>query len=121
MKVGIIGNRTGFIYKKVRKVLLGLGVTKNDTIISGGAIGVDTYAQEFAKEIGARILIIYPDPKTLSPERYWNRNKVIVDLSDYIIAFNKMHNGGTVIAINYAKKKEKKIIITGNQKRFGGI
>lgn len=118
MNIGMIGNRTGWTYSFVKKKLLELNVYKSDIIISGGAEGVDTFAQKYAKEIGARINIIYPDPNKPIPQRYFDRNKEIVLLSDVIIAFNKNNSErtGTYNTINYAKNiKGKKIIIIMNE------
>ena len=82
-----------------------------DIIISGGAEGVDAYAQYFAKEIGAQIRIIYPDPGLPSPTRYFDRNEKIAMMCDKLIAFNREKESGTLNTINHAKKLDKEVII----------
>lgn len=113
MKIAIIGNRKGWTYEFVRKTLKDQGVTKDDIIISGGAYGVDTFAQQYAKEIGAIIKIHYPDPTVASPQRYYQRNYNVVSDGDKVIAFNKNNNprSGTANALNYAKKISKPYVV----------
>lgn len=112
MKIGIVGNRAGWTYEEVKKQLDMHGIYESDTIISGGAEGVDTFAQMYAKEIGARILIIYPDPQQPSPQKYFDRNYKIICECDCLLAFQKLsHHSGTQNTINAAKKQGKKILV----------
>jgi predicted Rossmann fold nucleotide-binding protein DprA/Smf involved in DNA uptake len=116
MNFGVVGNREGWTYERVREVLLEHNVFKSDVIITGGASGVDACAERFAEEIGAECVIINPDPNMLSPERYYKRNLMIVLRSDVIIAFNR--NGeirtGTHNTITQAKEHGKKVMeVTG--------
>lgn len=114
MKITIIGNREGWSYPFVKKKLLELGVKKTDLIISGGAVGVDQYAQDFAKDIGVQIRIIYPDPDLPSPQRYFERNEKMAELCDKVIAFNLHEKSGTQNTINHATKFGKEIIVIKN-------
>lgn len=113
MNIGIVGNRKGWSYEFVKKKIKEINITESDTIITGGAIGVDTFARNYALEIGAKIHIIYPNINKSSPQRYYDRNKRVVIESDKIIAFNKDNNPrtGTQNTINYANKMGKKVII----------
>ena len=107
MKYGIVGNRHGWSKDFVFKTLeAGYSINTNDTIISGGAYGIDTYAQEYAKKIGATMLILYPNPNEPSPARYFNRNREIVEGCDVLIAFDRgsSFGSGTLNTINHAKK-----------------
>ncbi len=115
--VGVVGNRKEWSYDFVKTILLELKINKRDTIVSGGAEGVDTHAQRFAKEFGLDIIICYPNPKEGSPKRYFDRNKEIVDYCDVIIAFDKKQliKSGTRNTINYAIMKHKKVIILGEE------
>jgi len=103
-KIAVVGNRQGFDYEYVREKLIANKITKDCIIISGGAEGVDTYAQKFAKEIGAEIRIFYPDPDLPHPWRYLERDRRMVDEANLVIAFNKLDKGGTFYTINYAAK-----------------
>jgi len=112
MKIGIVGNQKGWEYNFIKKKLRENGVYKSDLIISGGAEGVDTYAQEYAREIGASILIHYPDNSKPSPDRYFTRNKQIALECDVLIAFDKKSGrAGTKNTIAEARKAGKKIIL----------
>jgi predicted Rossmann fold nucleotide-binding protein DprA/Smf involved in DNA uptake len=112
MKIGIVGNQEGWEYSFIRKKLIENHLTAHDIIISGGAKGVDTYAQMFAKEIGATIIIHYPDDLIPSPERYFIRNKQIATECDLLIAFDKKSGrAGTKNTIAHAKRLNKKIIL----------
>jgi len=113
MNIGIIGNRVGWTYEFVKKKLKELNVYKSDVIVSGGAEGIDTFAQRYAKEIGAEINIIYPDPDKPSPQRYFDRNKIIVLRSHMIIAFDKkeLTHSGTRYTIDFAKQQKKEVIL----------
>jgi len=112
VEIAVVGNREGWTYERVKKTLLDLDVSKSDIIITGGARGVDTFAVQFAKEIGAEVHIIHPDPDKNSPQRYYERNVKVVLMSDLIIAFNL--NGdmmtGTHNVITQAKRHKKKFI-----------
>jgi len=111
MKIGIVGNREGWIYWQVQDTLKELGLYKSDVIVSGGAKGIDIMAQWIAKEIGAQLIIFYPDPKKPSPQRYFDRNKRIVLESDIVVAFDRKEHSGTLNTINYAKEIKKPLII----------
>lgn len=114
MKIGIVGNRTGWAYEEVKSHLNKYGVYKTDIIISGGAEGVDTFAQMFAKEIGAKIVILYPDPQKPSPKRYYDRNYEIAKECDCLIAFQKNpYKSGTQSTINTVKRLNKNAFVIG--------
>lgn len=113
MKYGIVGNRLGWTRQFVFKKLQEHNITSKDTIISGGADGVDTYSQEYAKKIGAKMLILYPKPEEPSPDRYFHRNKEIAETCDALIAFDKgsSSGSGTLNTINHARRLNKVIVI----------
>lgn len=112
-KIGVVGNRFGWTLKYVSEKLKELGVTKYDTIISGGCYGVDDYACKFAIQTGAKMIIYPPDPDEPSPDRYFNRNKQIAEECDWLIAFDRGSSGGsgTLNTINHAKRVGKKVTV----------
>jgi predicted Rossmann fold nucleotide-binding protein DprA/Smf involved in DNA uptake len=127
MKIAIVGNRTGWTEEEVHKELVSRLFTqiygnfesleiKDIEIISGGAEGVDTFAQTFSKEYGLKITILYPNPFRPSPQRYYERNQDIVDMADALIAFqNNSHRSGTQSTINRARKKGIPVIVIGSE------
>ena len=72
-------------------------------LVSGGADGVDTYAEQWADAKGVEKDILYPDyqryDKFVAPKM---RNREIVDSADYIIAFWDGFSGGTAHAVAWA-------------------
>ena len=112
-KYGIVGNRFGWDYNRVQEELLELGINENDTIISGGATGVDTFAQQYAKTKGCDMIIFYPKYNQPSPQRYFQRNKQIAEECDILVAFDKgsSKGSGTLNTISHAKHMGKKVIV----------
>lgn len=106
---GIVGNRKGWTYLEFKNRIRKHNITYRDIIVSGGAEGVDTYAQQFAKEIGCLMVIFYPNPKISTPQRYFNRNDSIVLQCDELIAFDKKKFSGTLHTVNGAKILHKKV------------
>jgi len=118
-KVAVVGNRKGFNYEYVSTMLTKLKITKEFIIVSGGAEGVDTYVQKYAREIGTEIIIYYPDVDLAYPWRYLERDRRMVNDSEFLIAFNKMDKGGTFYTINYTKKIGKKCIVFNGDDTWG--
>jgi len=115
-RIAIVGNRTGWKKSEVETVLLRLLNSHDDIVISGGASGVDTYAIDFAKEIGLQTIVIKPDSKLPSPKRYFDRNYKIANLCDILVAFNKKRISGTKNTINHAKRLYKSVIVINDVK-----
>jgi len=108
----IVGNQTGWTYEFVKKKLDAVDVFQGDMIISGGADGVDTYAQQYAKENGMTIVIHYPKIYLPPPQRYFDRNEQIAKECDILIAFDKKSGrAGTKNTIAYAKKHGKMFFV----------
>jgi predicted Rossmann fold nucleotide-binding protein DprA/Smf involved in DNA uptake len=113
MNIAVVGNRKGWSYWEIEKTLKKYYVYKSDVIITGGAEGVDTFAQEFAKKHGNRIMIIYPDLTRPSPQRYYERNKKIALECEFMFIFNRDNNprSGSFNVMNQAKKLKKELMI----------
>ncbi len=120
MKIGIVGNREGWDRIWVIAKLAFLGVTNKDIIISGGASGIDAYAEFFAKTLGCKMIIFYPDYDIPSPKRYFDRNLDIAKECDWLIAFDKGSSGGsgTLNTINHAKKLNKKVTVINDKDKI---
>jgi predicted Rossmann fold nucleotide-binding protein DprA/Smf involved in DNA uptake len=124
MKIAVVGNRTGWSEEEVCRELIkfflkehAMPLYEKAEIISGGAEGVDTFAQNFAKNHGMKITILYPNPSMPSPQRYYERNQDIVDMADAVIAFqNNPHRSGTQSTINRARKKGIPVIVIDKEK-----
>lgn len=78
---------------------------KPDTVVSGGATGVDTYAKEYALENDIPIMEFLPEYKKYGRKAPILRNIQIVDNCDFLIAFWNGTSRGTKFTIDYAKKR----------------
>jgi len=111
MNIAVIGSREGFNKEEVfEKLWLDLTEFTIDSIITGGARGVDSYAETFAKAYNRRLEVILPinDKDKFS---YLLRNVEIITRADYIIAFWNGKSKGTKFTIDYAKARGKGIKI----------
>ena len=84
---------------------------KPDTIISGGAEGIDTIAWEWALENHIEIIVHKPNYNTHGKWAALRRNDIIVDEADKIIAFWNGKSTGTKYVIDRAKKMNKPLEI----------
>lgn len=112
MKVGIVGSRKFTNINQVR-FICSQHLNYDDEIVSGGAIGVDSFAQVVAKELGLPIHIYYPNYKQFGRPAPFIRNTTIAEESDRILAFfqkGKMYQGGTNDTVRKALKLGKEVI-----------
>ena len=78
-------------------------------IITGGAAGVDSLAENYAAMWGIETLIFYPDYNRYGKAATHIRNRKIVDEADLVIAFYDGESRGTKSVIEYAHKKNREI------------
>ena len=102
MKIGVVGSRRVMVDKLERFI-------PNDCekIISGGAVGADKCAAEYAKRRGIELMEILPEYKKYGKAAPIIRNKLIVNESDQIIAFWDGSSKGTKSVIEYCEKINK--------------
>lgn len=111
MKIAIIGSRECSNIDFVGNLEAVLNVSKDDTIISGGAKGIDTLAANYAKEKKISLIEFLPDYKKNGRAATFIRNREIVDNSNVVVAFWNGNSKGTKYTLDYARKKEKRIIV----------
>lgn len=112
MRVGIVGSRKFTNFYEVRAECL-KHLKDGYQIKSGGAIGVDTYAQHIAKELGLEITIFYPNYAKYGRPAPFKRNTLIAENSDLLLAFfRKDHvmEGGTLDTVKKAQKLGIKVL-----------
>lgn len=109
MKVAVVGSRSVNNYDVVKAILNQYTFTQ---IISGGAKGVDTLAEQYSIEHNLiNPLVILPDWKQYNRGAGAVRNREIVDLSDFVIAIWDGRSKGSLISINHAKKNDKPVYV----------
>jgi predicted Rossmann fold nucleotide-binding protein DprA/Smf involved in DNA uptake len=112
MKLGIIGSRLFDDYKFVKnKIIENFDIKTIDTIISGGAKGVDTLGEQFADEFGLKKDISKPDWNKYGKGAAFIRNQEIVDHAEELIAFPIRESGGTWDTIRKARKSDKRVVV----------
>lgn len=115
MRIGIVGSRRRTDRSTVEALVDSLQLT--DIVISGGCIGVDSWAAERAMKRWMGTLIFYPvlvncKTKHEMVKAYYDRNKKIVEASEIIYAFvAKDRKGGTENTIKWAEKLNVPVII----------
>jgi hypothetical protein len=101
MKLAIIGSRSFNERNKFWSVLnkFLLDKTYPTFIISGGAVGADSLAEEWAEEKRIETLIFKPQYDKFSGKESWKanneRNTQIANYCDYLLAFWDMKSTGT--------------------------
>ena len=82
-----------------------------DTVISGGANGVDTLAEKYADVHKISKYIVRPKYDVYGRGAPLKRNEMMVDMADSILVIWDGESKGTQYTINYAEKKKKSILI----------
>ena len=98
MRIAVVGSRG------IEAVDLDKYVRDCDEIVSGGAVGVDSCAAEYAKRTDVRLTEFLPEYDRYGRAAPLVRNRKLVDYSDKIVAFWDGSSKGTLYLINYAEK-----------------
>jgi len=106
MKIAIIGSRTLHINNLEDYI-----PEECTEIVSGGALGIDTSAAEFARRRGLKLKEFLPEYEKYGRGAPLVRNKLIVNYADAVYAFWDGESRGTWFTIDYAKKAGKPVRI----------
>ncbi len=82
-----------------------------DTIISGGADGIDALAEKYADEKRLSKIIIRPKYNIYGRGAPLKRNEEMIKMADKILVIWDGKSRGTLYTINYSKKIGKEIEI----------
>ena len=106
MIIAVIGSR------KLVVEDLSVYLPENTTeIVSGGAMGIDSCAKEYAIRNGVKITEFFPDYQRFGRAAPIKRNEQIVEYADEVIAFWDGASRGTKYVIEYCKKKNKRVTV----------
>jgi hypothetical protein len=111
-KVAVVGSRVFNNWNQL-KIELDKILEEDDEIVSGGALGVDSMAQRYAKEKGHNIKIYYPKYARHGKPATFIRNKDIVEDSDLVLAFyakGRFRVGGTANSAEWAERLGKELL-----------
>lgn len=78
---------------------------KPELIVSGGAIGADTFAREYALKNDIPLLEFLPEYEKYGRKAPLHRNIQIVDNCDFLLAFWDGMSRGTKFTLDYAEKR----------------
>jgi hypothetical protein len=108
-KVAVIGSRTFQDYSLLKATLDQIpGI---QLIVSGGAKGADSLAEQYARENGIETPIFKPDWRKHGKIAGFLRNTTIVENSDMVVAFWDGVSNGTKNSIQTAGRLNKITII----------
>ena len=102
MKLLIVGSRTITDFD-----LEGHVQPNVDLIISGGAKGIDTVAEQYADAHGIEKLIIRPEYEKYGRAAPIKRNEKMVETADEVLAIWDGRSNGTKYTLDHARKKGK--------------
>ena len=114
IKIALIGSR-GFVdfdlFKEKVKPIFSELSGNIDCIVSGGAKGADSLAEQYAQDNRINTVIYKPEWKKYGRGAGIVRNRVIIDNSDLVIAFLKNNSKGTKNSIKVATELKKELIV----------
>jgi DNA processing protein len=136
-KVAIVGSRRASKYSREITHILAKNLSKKYTVISGGALGIDSSAHKGAypntilvspasldiiypksnesliKDIYKNSLAISEYEKNYSPYKhtFLQRNRIIIKLADFVIIPEAHINSGSMNSFKWAKEFNKKVYV----------
>lgn len=105
MRIGIVGSRDYPDLDEVREYVRSLSM--DTVVVTGGAPGVDTVAEEEARLLGLKVVVHRAQWDKYGRRAGMLRNKVLVDDCDKVVAFWNEVSTGTKNTISVASKAGK--------------
>lgn len=104
MKILIVGSRSISEFDLTPHIPI-----EADTIISGGAAGIDTLAEQYADEHGLEKIIVRPKYSRYRRAAPLKRNEQMVDMADLVLVIWDGASKGTAYTLRYAEKRGKRV------------
>lgn len=112
MKLAIVGSRTFTDIDGLdRFINESIDLNAVTHIVSGGARGADTCAEEIAVRYGKEMIVFNPDWDRFGKSAGYRRNVDIINNSDVIVAAWDGQSKGTKHSIDIANQQEKPVHI----------
>lgn len=109
MKIAIVGSRA---YQNRQQVIDYVNALPEDTVvISGGARGVDTWAEYAARMRGLEVRIFPANWARYGKQAGYLRNVQIVEAADTVVAFWDGVSSGTLHSMKIAQAHGKQVIV----------
>ena len=109
MKLAVVGTRNPKItYAEFCRII---DTIECETIVSGGAKGIDTFAKEYALEKRISLIECVPNYSKYGKQAPMIRNQAIIDAADMVIAFPSEESKGTYDSIKKAVRSNKPLKI----------
>lgn len=105
-KIVVCGSRTITDYDLIKTNLDRL-VNKSDTIVSGGANGVDKLAEKYAKDNNIECVVFKAQWDKYGKSAGYKRNAEMIDYADSVICLWNGMSKGSNHSIDYANKNNK--------------
>ena len=113
IRLGVVGGRDvedpAWVWEQIETWIEELGEDRIETIISGGATGVDTAAADWARAHGLEPVV--HRPKKRNRKEFLARNTLIVQDCTHLLALPSKQSRGTYDTIRKARNARKKIRI----------
>ena len=106
MKIAIIGSRDLWV-ENLEEYLPPCATE----IVSGGARGIDSCAEAYARINGLKLTVFPPEYERFGRAAPIVRNQQIVDYADEVLAFWNGSSKGTRSVIEYCKKRGKTVTV----------
>lgn len=107
MKIAIVGSRNYPQLEEVRKFVRTL--PRSSTIVSGGAVGVDSVAVDEAKKLGLNVKVFDANWEKDKTCAGFLRNKKVVAYADRCVAFQWKNSPGTADVIYRFRQAKKRV------------
>lgn len=112
MRLAVVGSRSFRDYTDLEKTLSFIHKKVPITrIISGGAKGADSLAEQWARENSVDTQVFIPDWETYGKRAGFLRNKQIVDYSEAVVVFWDGKSKGSQHSMKLAKEQGKSVLI----------